>query len=214
MPGGRNSRSLRSWNESFGLQLFGDLNRLQLRLEAGRIEVQSNLSSEVQVPVDRQTDRIELGFGVDFWGPFSLFGTAGENRLRHSGRAAEEQVPGLELATLDSDTEHLRGGLGYTLSNGLRIGLGIEAKDTSFLIDPGGTVQHRTRAPAHAGLRGHAPGPGIFDAVRRDIEFDGRQSGVDRRQTSGRGRVQWKFTEKLSAVLFGGVQLGRLVPGQ
>jgi hypothetical protein len=202
----QNQQELRSWNESLGLQILGDFNRLQLLLQAGTVEIQRNLSSEVQVPVDRKTDRLELGLDVDFWGPFSFFGTASESQQRYFGSAAEAQVPGLDLATLESDEELLRGGFAYELGNGLRIGLGVEATDTRFLIDPGGRSNTGSGPLLTIDFKGPHLSLGI-DAARRDIDFDGRGGNATRRQSSGRGQLRWEFTEKTAAMLYAGARL-------
>ena len=191
---------LRSTNESFGLQILGDLNRVQLQLQAGQVSSQRNLSSEVEVPVDLDNRRVEFGVEIDFWGPLRMFGTASESQIRYSGKAAEEQVANLNLEALEFDGELLRAGLDYEFGSSLRLGLGFERAETTFLQDPGGRSNSGSGPLLRLGFEGARLSLGV-EAARKDLAFAGRQ-GSDRRQTSGNARLDWSFTERLSAALY------------
>lgn len=196
---------LRTLNESYGLRVLGDFNRLTLDLQAGRVESQRNLSSEVEVPVDSRNERVALGIDVDFWGPFRFFGGASTSRLRFSGDAAEARVEGLELANLDVDRDFLNAGLAYQLGTGLEIALGVERVESDYPNDPGGRSNQGT-GPL---IRVSFAGTRLFvdlDVARRDIEFDARP-GRDRRQVSGLAQLEWRFTELVAAGVYGGSQL-------
>ena len=197
---------LRSSNESYGLQLFGDFNRLQLQLQGGRIGTQRNLSSELEVPVDAETDSVRLDLEVDFWGPFRLFATASDARSRTSGRAAEERLPGLDLSLLDVDTELLGGGLAYELSNGLSIGVGYEAAESTFLEDPARRSNRGAGPLLRLALAGRRATIDV-QVSQRDLEFDAREASDTRDQVIGRGLLAWRFTEKLSANLYAASRL-------
>lgn len=197
---------LRSTNDGVGLHMLGDFNRLQLQLRADRVETQSNLSSELEVPVDQRSDNLELAVDVDFFGPFRAFAGARETRRRFFGTAAEERVPGLDLATLDAEDQLLRGGVAYELGSGLRIGLGVERIETTFSADPGGRSNRGSGPLLTIGFEGEHLSVDI-DAARRDLEFEGSGRGGNRRQTSGLAQVRLEVTEKLAGVLYGGVQL-------
>ena len=196
---------LRSTNESFGVQIFGDLNRVQLQLQAGQIGTQRKLSSELEVPVDLDNERLELGFEIDFWGPLRMFGTAAKSRLRYSGAAAEAQISNLDLALLAADGELLRGGLDYEFGDTLRLGVGLEWSETTFPADPSGRSNRGSGPLIRIGFEGSRLTADI-DVARRDVEFVGRAVGK-RRQTRGLLQLRWKFTEKLSAGLYGDVRL-------
>ena len=90
----RNQDELRNLNESYGLLLLGMFNRLQVQLQGGRVANQSNLSSEVEAPVDLQADRVELSFDVDPRGPLVVFGGASKGRIRYFGQAAQRADSG------------------------------------------------------------------------------------------------------------------------
>lgn len=202
----QNQTNLRSLHESLGLQVLGDFNRLQLQLQAGRVETQRNLSSELEVPVDLRTDRLELAFEIDFWGPFSLFGAVARGESRHFGRATEQRVPGLDLGALDVDTENVNGGIGYRFPNGLKVAVGVERTEATFPDDPGGRSSQGSARLLRVGIAG--PRLSIdFDAAQRDLEFVSRQGGQERRQLTGLGQFGWKLTETLSTRLYGALQL-------
>ncbi|MFQ5350891.1 MAG: hypothetical protein ACE5EG_10650, partial [Thermoanaerobaculia bacterium] len=196
---------LRSTNESYGVQVFGDFNRLQLSVQVGQTETQRNLSSEVEVPIDLRADRVDLGFDIDFWGPFRLFAGAATAEQRFSGTAAERNVPGLGLTTLDVDTERVNAGLGYELSSGLEIGLGVERAEATYLVDPEGRSSRGTGPLVRVLFRGSR----LYLDLRaawRDLEFASGQS-AERRELTGLAQLEWKLTEKLSAGVYGGNQL-------
>lgn len=197
---------LRSLDESFGVQLLGDFNRLQVELQAGRVENQRNLSSELEVPVGLRTDRAALGLEIDFWGPFSLFAEASESETRFSGAAAEQALPGLDLSPLDVDFRTISGGLAYRSPFGLRVGLGVERAEADFREDPAG---RSSKGDAQI-LRLEMDGPRLsidVDATRREIEFTGRPGGAVRTQLTGQGQIGWKLTEKTTVRLYRGLQL-------
>lgn len=198
-------KELRSLNESFGLQLFGDFNRLQLQFQAGRVGSQRNLSSELEVPVDLQDDRIGFDFDIEFWRPFRLFALAAQNRRRYDGKAAEEQVAGLDVATLESDTDRLRGGIAYGRGDGLFVALGIEQIDVEYLLDPRGR-SYRGEGPL---FRLGYDGTRLtfdLDVAFLDIDFVGRE-GFDRRQETGFAQLGLRFSEKLTGRLYGSAEL-------
>lgn len=197
---------LRSWSESLGLQILGDFNRLQLQLQAGSVEAQRELSSEVQVPIDRREDRLEVDFDVDFRGPFRLFGKLGDLRVRYRGTAAEERVPGLDLGSLEADGKLLRGGVAYELGSGLQIGLGIERAETDYLRDPGRRSNSGSGPLLTVGYDGARLRLELV-AAHRDIEFDGRESGRDRSQTIGRSQLRFQLGSTLTATLYGDIDL-------
>lgn len=201
----RDQDDLRSTNESYGAEIFGDFNRLQLQLQAGQVAAQRNLSREVQVPVDQEIDRLEFGFDVDFWGPLRLFGTVAENRTRYTGRTAEQQVPGLNLAALESDGEQLRVGLNYDLTGAVRIGLGFERTESTFLVDPNGRTNRGTGPLLRISFEGTRLSLDL-DAARKELELVGRPDSK-RRQLNGQVRLGWKFTEKLTSALYSDRQL-------
>lgn len=202
----REQQDLRSLNESFGVQLFGDLNRLQLQLDAGRVGAQNNLSSEVEVPVNRTEDRLGLSFEVDFRGPFLLFGSVAESRQRLSADTVERQVAGLDLSTLESEGQRLLGGVKYELSSGLRIGLGIARTEIDYPEDPGGRSNRGSGPLFTLGFRGSRLRVDL-DVARQELEFDSRRESGRRRQTDGTAQLGWSFTEKLSGSLYGDIQL-------
>ena len=202
----RDQEELRVLSESFGVQMFGDFNRLQVQLQAGRVEAQRNLSSEVEVPVNPRNDRAELDLDVDIRGPLRFFAAASRSEIRYSGAVAEQEVPGLTLSTIDSDGERVNAGLSYELSNGLRLGLGYLRTETRYLDDPEGRSQ-QGEGPL---LRIELEGPRLsisLDAARRDIEFLARQADNQRRQTDGLAVVGWQWSERLSSRVYGGAQL-------
>ncbi len=202
----QDQKDLRSSSESYGVQLFGDFNRLQLGLQGGRVDTQRPLSSELEIPVDVQTDRLQTDLDVDFWGPFRLFATVVDSRVRYSGRAAEEQLPGLNLSLLDVDSQLLKGGFAYELGNGLTVGLGWEDNESTFDNDPGGR-SNRGSGPllrlAYDGTRASLE----LEVSRRDLEFDGRESATKREQVIGFGLLGWNLTEKLSAGIYSATRL-------
>lgn len=197
---------LRSSNESYGLQAFGDFNRVQLRLRGGRIGGQRNLSSELEVPVDVENDLLRLDLEVDLRGPLRFFAAASEGSNRNSGSAVEERRPGLDLSLLDVDTELISGGLAYELSNGLSIGLGYEETESRYLNDLAGRSS-RGSGPL---VRVRHSGPRASIDVQfsqRELVFDARTAGDTRDQLTGLGRLGWRFTEKLSASFYGATRL-------
>lgn len=202
----QDQQNLRSSSASYGVQLFGDFNRLQFGLQGGRVDTQQNLSSELEVPVDVQTDRLQADLDVDFWGPFRFFASAVDSRVRRSGRAAEEQLPGLNLSLLDVDSRLLTGGFAYELGNGLTVGLGWEDSESTFDNDPSGR-SNRGSGPllrlAYDGARAFLE----LEVSRRDLEFDGRESTAKREQVIGFGLLSWNLTEKLSTSIYSGTQL-------
>jgi hypothetical protein len=143
---------------------------------------------------------------IDFWGPLRLFAEAGDNRLRYSGKAAEDEIEALDLSALETDEELLRGGLGYEVGERLIISLGVERTETLFLNDPGGRSNSGSGPLARIEFRGLRLRLEI-DAAQRDLEFDGRPGGEVRSQTEGRGRLGWELGERTSAALYGGVRL-------
>ncbi len=197
---------LRSSNESYGLQLFGDLNRLQIELQGGRVETQRNLSSELEVPVDVQTDRLEVKIDVDFWGPFRFFATVTDGRARHSGKAAEARLPGLDLSLLDVDTDLFNAGIAYELGNGLVIGLGYEEADSIFPNDPDGRSNRGSGPLVRLAFEGTRVTLGA-EVAQRDLQFDGRTGAAEREQVIGVGQLMWRFTEKLTSTLYSGNRL-------
>jgi hypothetical protein len=202
----QNQEELRSFDESFGLQLFGDFNRLQFQVHGGRVETQRNLSSELEIPVDVRTDRFEIDLEIDFWGPFRFFATAADDGARHFGEAAEARLPTLDLSLLDVDTELLIAGFGYELGNGVSIGLGYQRTDSIYLEDPDGRSNRGSGPLLRIALDGTRLTMDI-DIAPRDLEFDARAGAGDRSQLSGLGRMSWRFTEKLSAGLYSAAQL-------
>jgi hypothetical protein len=202
----RDQSDLRSANESYGVQLFGDFNRLQFHIQGGQVETQRNLSSELEVPVDRQTDRLQAGLDLDFWGPFRFFATALDARARHSGEAAELRLPGLDLSLLDVDEEVLNAGIAYELGNGLAIGLGYEEAESIFRNDPDGRSNRGSGPLVRLGFDGTRTSLEV-EVARRDLEFDARSGSNERRQTVGLGRLVWRFSETLSASLYSATRL-------
>lgn len=199
-------KDLRSLNESYGVQLLGDFNRLQFQIQGGQVETQRNLSSEVEVPVDVRNERYELSVQIDIHGPFSFFASAATGQSRYFGDAATAQIPGLDLAARDVDTDVVSGGVGYEFGSGLKIDLGFESTDARFVRDPGGR-SNRGSGPL---LRVNVTRSRLsldLDAALRDLEFDARASGDDHRQLTGVGQLGWRFTEKLSAGLYTATQL-------
>lgn len=202
----RDQKDLRSLNESYGLQVLGDFNRLQVQLQGGQIETQRNLSSEVEVPIEVRNLRYELSFQIDLRGPFSLFGTVATGESRYFGEEAMRRIPSLDLAARDVDTDVVSVGVGYEFSGGLRADLGYERTDAGFVIDPGGRSNRGSGPILRLAFEGSRLSLDV-DAAVRELEFAGRASSDDRRQPTGQGRLGWQFTEKLSAGLFTGIQL-------
>lgn len=200
----REQTELRELGESYGLQLFGDFNHLQLEIQSGQIETQRNLSSEVEVPVLPRTRQVALDAEVRFWGHVGLFANFAQRETRFAGDVAEREVPGLVLSTIDSDGRTVSGGLSYEFGS-LRVGLGYVESTTEYLDDPAG----RSRRGSGPLLQVAMDGPRLsinLDASRRKLKFDALPAG--REQLFGRGLVRWKFTERLSGQIYAGSSLG------
>ena len=202
----QDQEELRSVDESFGIQLFGDFNRLQLQLQGGRVEAQRNLSSELEVPVDVRTDRLQVDLDIDFWGPFRFFASAVDNQVRQSGTAAEERLPGLDLSLLDVDGEMLKGGFAYELGSGLSLGVGWEETESLYLNDPTGRSNKGSGPLVRIGFEGTRAALDV-EVAQRDLEFAGRAGGETRDQLIGLGQLSWQFTEKLTAGIYSATRL-------
>lgn len=197
---------LRALSESFGIQFFGDFNRLQAQLQIGRVETQRNLSSEVEVPVNPRSDRAEFDVDVDIRGPLRFFAGARTRETRYSGSAAEQEVPGLILSTIDSDDEQLNGGLSYEHGSGLRVGLGYVRTEIEYLDDPQGRSQIGTGPLLRVDFEGSRLSIRL-DAARRDLDIRARAGANKRQQVSGIATLGWKFGQRLSSSVYQGIEL-------
>ena len=196
---------LRSTNESFGVQLLGDFNRLKLLAQAGQFEVQRNLSSELEVPVDLRDDRLQIDLEIDFWGPFRFFAGAQAGERRYSGEAAESNFSGLDLASLGVDIESVRAAIGYRFPAGLELALGVERAEAIYPFDPDGRSNEGTGPLARVFYEGSR----LFleaEAAWRDLEFTARE-GTDRQELRGGAHLRWRFSHKLSAGAYTASQL-------
>ncbi len=200
----RDQEELRSLGESLGLQLFGLFNRLQFQIDAGQVEEQRNLNSEAEVPVDIRSDRLELSFDIDLYGPWLIFGAIGRGETRYFGDAVSQRLPTLDLAALDSTTEQLSAGVRYSFGDRLAVSLGAELTESDFDNDPGGRSNKSSGPLVRIDYQGNRLSVDL-DGVRRDIDFSG---GADeRRQTTGLVQVGWRFSERLRASVYGSAQL-------
>lgn len=191
---------LESENMSFGAGVFGALNRLQLEAELRRDERQRLLSSELTVPVDVRQERAALRFDIDLRGPLSVFAAAAADELRHFGRAAAA-IPGGRLDVLDRDEERAGVGVAYRRASAWRVGLGIEATDTRFPIDPAGRSSSGLGPLAEVTFTGDRLDADLV-ASYREIDFEAGEAG-DRNELTGIGRVGWKASRRLRLDLYG-----------
>ncbi len=201
----KEQEQLRDLNGSYGLRLFGFLNRLQLQVEAARLEQERNLSSELEVPTRIAEDRVSLGAEIEIRGPFAFFGSAAVRESRHSDEV-EQNVPGLTVSTLDRQTDAVNLGLSYTLSNGLKLGLGVEHTETDFVDDTG----QRSNSGTGPLLRIALPGNRVdlsVTMVYRILEVDSRAQGDDLEQLTGTARAIWSINERLGLTAYAGQQL-------
>ena len=193
----QDQEELRSTNESFGVQLLADFNRLRIISQAGQSESQRNLSSELEVPVDTRDNRLQLDLEVDFWGPFRFSAGARAVEKRYSGAPAESNVPGLELASLEVDTESVSAGIGYELPAGLEIEVGVESVEARYPFDPGGRSNEGTGPLARVRFDGSR----LFleaEAAWRDLEFDA-PGAENREELRGIAQLEWRLSRTLSA---------------
>ncbi len=116
------------------------------------------------------------------------------------------RIPQLDLSARDVDTDVVSGGVGYEFGGGLRVDLGFESTDARFPIDPGGRSNRSSGPILRLAFEGSRLSLDV-DTTLRELEFDGRASSDERRQLTGRARLGWQLTEKLSASLFSGLQL-------
>ena len=155
--------------------------------------------------VDRLTDSAEQTQRFSAGLLYRFFAGAQANERRYSGEAAERNVPGLDLESLDVDTESVRAGIGYRFPNGLELGLGVERTEALYRFDPDGRSNEGTGPLARASFEGSRL---IFAvaAAWRDLEFAARE-GTDRQELRGDAKLEWRFGRKLSAGVYTASQL-------
>ena len=201
----REQADLRQWTNNFGLGVFGYFNRLSVQLDGTRTERQQFLNSELQVPTDIRQDRVRVAMEVNLTGPWDLFASVIQDRLRYKTDVDEELQP-VDVTLLDRDELIGILGIEYTLRNGLGIGVGAEYSEAEFLDDPGKRSNSGTSPLLRANYFGNQFDLNL-DLVYRILDFEQNAKVNNFEDLTGGLRLRWKPSERFEPTLYGGREL-------
>jgi len=122
----------RKLNGRYGTGLFGYFDALTLELEATTSERQRYVSSELDQPVNTQTNRGAGAIEVEFLDRFSIFGSA-ETEMWHYDEKGVVGPYSQRVLLLERREDLARGGFRYRFSNSLSLGIGLEYSNVVFL---------------------------------------------------------------------------------
>ncbi len=188
----RERQELRSLVWNVGARAQVTLNRLELELSGREVTVERFLNSELDVPTEISSTGGSIGFALDVRGPWQLVGSFSSSDSGYSVR--DPLLASRRVESLDRTERVARLGLGYTLTNGLRIRLGAESSEADF-SDPGATRSNSSFGPSlEIALDGNRLDVQLT-ANSHSIEFD---SGLKSRLNAGRLQLGFEITPRLS----------------
>jgi len=202
----------RGWNGAIGAGLFGYFNRMTVEVQAGASRVQQYASSELEVPVNLEDQRVSALVEVKVLGRLSLFGVAGVDQWRYNERGLTPVVAN-QLILLDRDEKRAGGGVRYHFTKTISLGIGAGQYTTDF-VHPENPQSNS--GPALITLLSAKAGHLSLDVnvVTLDLKPTGSSEFVPYRGTNGGFRIGFRPAGKLEMNYYGGRNLVySLAPG-
>lgn len=191
--------SRRQLDGRYGVGIFGPAGPFDLAFSAQHIDDTKYFSREFEDRVDTSEDYVRLEAELDFGGGFSLF-AAGALDTYGFDPLDDEETPPVE--NLDRDETIARLGGRWQPRDGLRLGIGVEASQVDFDIDP-----RRSNEGTSALFELDVSGQRTSANARlawRSLEADGAGSLFpDFDEVSGRYRIAFQVAGPVQLELLG-----------
>ncbi len=193
----QDTEALRELTVSAGAGVFAYFNRLDIELETRRLESETRINSESDLPVNTLYEGIGLDLEVRPHRAVGLFLGASARSFEHE----ESRLASLRLGALDRDEEILRGGVRVRSTRGHYLALGLERSDISFASDPAGRSSEGTSPLVGFGLDGDRARLDV-ELVFRDLEFPGADRDV-LEETTGLATAYVDLSPRLDLSFYG-----------